>query len=194
VIGRYEVATDVVLNALVVEVGGNAEQIKGEVVSTPADGSFVLFAEDGSDLIVELQTGTKFFDAEGEITSDAIVIGGGVEVEGVRPEKANVDDPDLIRAALVFIEAPEGDQLSGTINGEPVIADRTFEVLDQSSALFMVTVATEADIIFVNTTKGEVTPGSFEDLGNGQVVELFGTSLPEAMFEADEIIIEVTEE
>ena len=35
VIGRYEVSADVVLNALVIEVGGNAEQVKGSVVSSP---------------------------------------------------------------------------------------------------------------------------------------------------------------
>jgi hypothetical protein len=193
VIGRYEVTTDVVLNALVIEVGGNAEQIKGEVVSAPTDGSFVLLAEDGSDLLVELQTGTKFFDAEGEVLSEAVVIGGSVEVEGVRPEKDNVDDPDLIRAAFVFVEAPDSDQLSGTVSGDPVVADRTLEVVDGDAFLFMVTVASDADIILVNKATAEVESGSFDNLANGQVVELFGTSRPEAMFEADEIIIEVTE-
>ena len=192
-IGRYEVTTDVVLNALVVEVGGNAEQIKGEVVSAPTDGSFVLLAEDGGDLLVELQTGTKFFDAEGEVLSEAVVIGGSVEVEGVRPEKDNAEDPDLIRAAFVFVEAPESDQLSGTISGDPVVADRTLEVVDEDEFLFMVTVAGDADIIFVNKSTAEVQSGSFEDLADGQVVELFGTLLPDAMFAADEIIIEVTE-
>jgi hypothetical protein len=162
-------------------------------VSAPADDRFVLLAADSTELLVELQMGTKFFDAEGEVAPDSVVIGSDVEVEGVRPAKDNVDDPDLIRAALVFVEAPEADQLSGTISGEPVVADRTFELTDGDANLIMVTVTETADIILVNATTAVVEVGDFESLAADQSVELFGTELPDARFEADEIIIDVTE-
>ena len=42
-IGQY--STDpIVLNAIVVENGGNAMQVKGEVISEPADSQFLLLA------------------------------------------------------------------------------------------------------------------------------------------------------
>ena len=46
VIGRYQVDPDVFLDAIVVEIGGTAVQVKGEVVSNPLDDKFLLLAED----------------------------------------------------------------------------------------------------------------------------------------------------
>ena len=54
VIGRYETDPDIVLDAVVLEIGGNAEQVKGNVVSDPVDNQFLLLADDDSDLVVEL--------------------------------------------------------------------------------------------------------------------------------------------
>ena len=187
VIGRYEVGTDVVLNAIVVEVGGTAEQIKG-FVSDPMPENFVLVAEDKPDLTVLLQTNTKYFDAFGEIAADAIVLGAAVEVEGVMLEKASPADPDVIRAALVFVEADDDDQISGTINSN--ITDSAFELLlSDLSTTVNVTVLGDADILLVNETDSEVTIGDITSLASGQSVELFGTSPGGGLFNASEIIV-----
>ncbi|MGB5510544.1 MAG: DUF4382 domain-containing protein [Woeseiaceae bacterium] len=184
VFGRYEVDPDVFLDALVVEIGGTAVQVKGEVVSNPVDDTFLLLAEDGSDLTVELQVGTRFFNDDGEIGADAVLLGADVEVEGVFP------DPDVLRAALVFVEAPDEEQISGTINSD--IIDRTFELLlSGASTTVNVTVLGDADILLVNEAASEVTIGDITSLANGQMVELFGTFPGDGLFDANEVIVVV---
>lgn len=190
VFGRYLVDPEVVLDALVVEIGGTAEQVKG-FVSKPLPESFVLVARDESELTVELQVGTRYFNADGEIGADAIVLGADVEVEGVRPDKANPDDPDVIRAALVFVEAEDDEQISGTINGAVDTTARTFELMNNSNSV-PVLVLEGADILLVDEAASEVTIGSIADLADGQSVELFGTTLADSSFEANEIIVDVT--
>ena len=96
-IGQY--STDpIVLNAIVVENGGNAMQVRGEVISEPADSQFLLLANDDSDLVVETQSGTKYYDNDGPIAPASIALGAAIEVEGVKPDKADPEDPDLMRA------------------------------------------------------------------------------------------------
>ncbi|MDH3266950.1 MAG: DUF4382 domain-containing protein, partial [Gammaproteobacteria bacterium] len=169
VIGRYQVDPDIFLDAIVVEIGGTAVQVKGQAVSNPLDNKFLLLAEDESDLTVELQPNTKYFDADGEIGADAIVLGAAVEVEGV------LADPDILRAAFVFVEAEDDEQISGTINSD--ITDRTFELLlSDASTTVNVTVLDDADILLVDEGASEVTIGDITSLANGQSVELFGTS------------------
>jgi len=191
VIGEY--GTDpIVLNALVVENGGNAEQITGTVASNPADSQFLVLTIDGLDYVVELQAGTKFYDASGPITADLIALGDRVEVEGVVPPKADAEDPDLIRAALVFLEANEAEQLSGTIAAATLDADaRSFELTTDGEPV-CVRVAEMASILLVNTTDAIVTAGTFADLADDQVVDLFGTTAEDACFDADEVIVDVT--
>ncbi len=184
VIGRYQVDPDIVLDAIVVEIGGTAVQVKGEVVSNPVDNKFLLLAEDESDLTVELQANSRYFDETGEIGADSIVLGAAVEIEGVLP------DPDTLRAALVFIEGPDDEQLSGTINSD--ITDRTFDLLlTDASTIVAVTVAEGADILLVDEVASEVTIGDITSLANGQSVELFGATT-ENGFEANEVIVDVT--
>lgn len=184
VFGRYEVDPDVFLDALVVEIGGTAVQVKGEVVSNPVDDTFLLLAEDGSDLSVELQVGTRYFNADGQIGGDAIVLGADVEVEGVFP------DPDVLRAALVFVEAPDEEQISGMINSD--ITGRTFDLLlPDSSTTVTVTVADGATILLVDEAASEVMIGDITSLANGQMVELFGTPPGDGLFDANEVIVEV---
>ena len=193
VIGRYEIDPDILLNALVVEIGGNAEQVSGQVVSQPADSNFLVLTVDGNDVVVELQDGTRFFDASGEISADAVVIGAQVEVEGVMPAKADPADPDLIRAALVFVEEPDSEQLSGTIIDPLDTATRSFGLTPaDSSGDTCVRVADEAAILLVDTAASEVTAGTIDDLAVGQLVDLFGaTSMVDSCFEADEVIVDV---
>jgi hypothetical protein len=184
VIGRYQVDPDVTLDALVVEIGGTAVQVKGEAVSNPVGDAFLLLAEDESDFTVELQANTKYFDADGEVFANAIVLGAAVEVEGV------LADADTLRAALVFVEAEDDEQISGTINSD--ITGRSFELsLTVDGTLVNVTVVDDADILLVDEAASEVTIGDITSLANGQSVELFGTTT-ENGFEANEVIVDVT--
>jgi len=190
VIGRYETEPDIIFNAIVLEIGGNAEQVKGNVVSNPADSQFLLLADDDSDLLVELQAGTKYFDADGEISADAIVIGVDVEVEGVKPPKADPADPDLMRAALIFLEAEEDEQVSGTIIEPLVEADRSFDLMT-TVGITCVRVDDDADIVLVDEANSEVTMGTFADLAVDQSVEVFGVTAVDTCFDANEVIVEV---
>lgn len=189
VIGTY--ATDpIVLNAIVVEIGGNAVQVGGNVVSEPMDGEFLLYTDDETDLVVELQPGTKFYDESGPIDASAIAFGDDVEVEGVMPEVAP-EDPELLRAALVFLEAEDAEQLSGTIGSEPDADNRTFDLMTESSELVCVRVNEDADILLVDTELSEVTMAAFTDLLMDQVVELFGMTAEDSCFDAAEVIVDL---
>ena len=192
VIGRYITEPDIVLDALVLEIGGNAEQVSGNVVSTPADSKFLMLTSDDNDIIVELQAGTKFFDAAGELGPDSIVIGADLEVEGVQPAKADPADPDLIRAALVFVEAEGDTQLTGTIS-EPLDAvARSFVLTPEVGNTVCVRVNEDADILLVDEAASEVTMGTFDDLAAGQMVDIFGViDTNDNCLDANEVIVEV---
>lgn len=191
VIGRYDVSGSILLNALVLEIGGNAEQVKGNVVSDLVDGKFLLLLNDNTNLEVEMQTGTRVFDSDGEVGPEAIVIGVDVDVEGVRPVNADPADADFIRAALVFIEAEDDEQLSGMII-EPLDAvARSFGLTPDADSDTCVRVAADADILLVNTAASEVTMGPIDALAVGQSVDLFGTTAVDSCFDANEVIVEV---
>ncbi len=192
VFGRYQVDPDVLLNASVVEIGGTTEQVTGQVVSNPVDAKFLLLADDNSDITVELQANTKYFDATGELGAGAIVLGAAVEVEGVKPAKADPADPDVIRAALVFVEAEEDDQISGTISGDVNMTARSFDLELSDMSIVPILVPEGADILLVDEDASEVTTGSIADLADGQPVDLFGTMQVDSSFEANEIIVDVT--
>ncbi|MDH3409546.1 MAG: DUF4382 domain-containing protein, partial [Gammaproteobacteria bacterium] len=157
VIGRYVVDTDITLDALVLEIGGNAEQVKGNVVSAPMDNQFLMVIDENGDIVVELQPGTKYYDADGQLGPDAIVLGTDIEVEGVRPAKADPADPDLIRAALIFVEAEDDEQVSGTIILPLDAATRSFGLTLAGGGDISVTVLEGADILLVDTAASEVT-------------------------------------
>jgi hypothetical protein len=200
VIGRYITDPSIALNALVLEIGGNAEQVQGNVVSDPAENKFLLVADDASDLVVELQPdgsqpGTRYFNKDGEVGADAIILGVDIEVEGVKPEKADPEDPDLIRAALIFVEEEEDEQISGTII-EPIVEPTVAEVGSFGLTLTgggdtCVSVNSDADILLVDEANSEVTMGTFADLAVDQSVDLFGQSAADSCFMANEVIVEV---
>ena len=191
VIGRYIVNTSIALNTLVLEIGGNAEQVKGNVVSEPVDDQFLMLIDENGDIVVELQTGTRFFDIDGEIGAGAIVVGTDIEVEGVRPAKADPADPDLIRAALVFVEAEDDEQLSGTIIEPLDAAARSFGLSPIEGSDTCIRVDDDADILLVDTAASEVTVGTIDDLALGQMVDLFGATAMDSCFDANEVIVEV---
>jgi Domain of unknown function (DUF4382) len=189
VIGQYSLDGGIVLHAVVLEIGGNAEQVRGEVVSATMDQQFLVLSDENGDVDVELQPGTKYYDADGPVGADSIVVGGNVEVEGVMPPKAVETDPDLIRAALVFVEPPAEEQSSGTI-AEPLDSSTRSFNLSTATGDICVRVNEDADILLVNATDSEVTMGMFEDLAVDQVVDLFGTM--NDCFDASEVIVDAS--
>ena len=106
VIGSYSVGDGILLNAVLLEIGGNAELVSSEVVSDPADGPFLLLKIDESTVTVHLQDGTLYFNQDGTLTADDVVLGADIDVEGVV-------DTDQMRAALVFVSAPQDEQIIG---------------------------------------------------------------------------------
>jgi Domain of unknown function (DUF4382) len=190
VIGHYSVDGSISLNAIVVEIGGNAEQVKGNVVSDPADDRFLMVVDGDGDVVVELQPGTKYFDANGGVDASAIILGSDVEVEGVRPP-VEAGDPELLRAALVFVEGAADEQLSGTIIEPLDGVMRSFGLTPTAGSDTCVRVDDEAAILLVDITASEVTMGGFEDLAVGQLVDLFGTTATDGCFDANEVIVDL---
>jgi hypothetical protein len=183
----------VVLDAIIVELG-DAEQIKGTVASKRADGQFLMLTSDGARIVVETQKGTKIFNVEGETDAEALVVGADIEVEGVRPNKSGGEDPDLIRAALIFVEPVDADQLSGVIADDPVAETLSFMLTPADGGNNVcVNVDKDAGILLVDADMAEVKPGTFENLAMGQNVDMFGLA-PDAIngcFQASEIIVDV---
>ncbi len=190
VIGRYEVEPEIVLNAVVVEIGGSAEQVSGKVVSEPVDGKFLLLKNDGIEVIIEIQEGTKYFDATGEIGPESIQVGANLEVEGVFPAQVSNIGPMLMRAALIFIETEDDMRLSGTIIAPLDTVARSFG-LSTPAGDTCVIVNEDADILLVDTAASEVESGSIDDLELGQDVDLFGDEAVDSCFMANEVIVEV---
>ena len=186
VIGTYSVSNGILLNAVLLEIGGNAELVSGQVVSDPADGQFLLLKGDDTDITVELQEGTLYYDETGLLDRDAVVLGASLDVEGVV-------DTDLVRAALVFVEADEDEQLSGTIAEIPEGSTDSFVVTTDSGNV-TVTLVEGADILLVDVAASEVTMATFDELYVGQVIDLFGadvSTVAERLFDANEVIVDV---
>jgi len=196
VIGQYDTENGIVLDALVLEIGGNAQQIQGQVVSMTMDQQFLVLSDANGDVVVELQPGTKYYDAGSPAGPESIAVGANVEVEGVMPPKDVETDPNVIRAALVFVEPPEEEQLSGTII-EPLDID-PMDPMTWSFGLtpdggvgdICVRVNEDAAVLLVNTTDSEVTMGSVADLALDQSVDLLGTMSD--CFDASEVIVDVS--
>ena len=191
VIGRYEVEPEIILNAVVVEIGGGAVQIRGKVVSEPVDGQFLLLKNVGIEVIIEIQESTKYFDASGEISPASIRVGANLEIEGVFPPQVNNIGPMLMRAALIFIETEDDQQLSGTIIAPLDTVARSFG-LSTPAGDTCVIVNEDADILLVDTQASEVTMGTVEDLELGQDVDLFGATAADSCFDASEVIVNLS--
>jgi hypothetical protein len=187
VIGTYSLDGGILLNAVLLEIGGTAEMVSGKVVSEPDEGQFLLLTnpETDAETAVQLQDGTLFFDTLGQLGPEAVVLGADLDIEGAF-------DTDLLRAALVFVSPPADDQLSGSISA--IAEDGTNFTLTTDSSDFTVTLTEDAYILLVNVTDSEVTMGTFEDLYVSQVVDVFGTDIStetESLFEANEVIVDV---
>ncbi len=195
--GRVDM--DLELDAIVIEIGGNATHVKGIVASVPDDtGKFELIVDVDKDLrvIVQLQDGTKIFGKNGELGVDAIVLDAKIGVDGV-VVKPDIDgDPDLIRAALIFIDdGLEDEKLSGTIV-EPLDAETMSFNLATDHGDLCVELVEEAKIILVSHgDDGTVSEeGEFSDLAAGQSVEVFGQSGVGGCFQANEVIVDLSDQ
>ena len=60
VIGMYTTEPSIILNAVTVEIGGTAEQLKGRVASAPTEDGFQLLVAGGNEYTIDLQAGTQF--------------------------------------------------------------------------------------------------------------------------------------
>ena len=142
--------------------------------------------------VVELQEDTKFYDTNGVLEPPVIAIGAEVEVEGVQPPKADAADPDLIRAALVFVEPEADEQLIGTITAAPAEMSRQFTLTTEDMMEHCIDVQEDADILLVDIMNSEVTMGAITDLVDGQVIDIFGETVAgECTFSANEVIVDL---
>ena len=187
-IGTYSLDSGILLNAVLLEIGGNAEMVSGEVVSVPDAGQFLLLTnpETGDEIAVQLQDGTLYFDENGQLGPEAVVLGADLDVEGVV-------GADILRAALVFVTPPDDEQLSGTIGAIEAGATDTFPLTTDSGDV-TVTLTEGAYVLLVDTAASTVTMGEFGDLYEGQVVDVFGTDVSteaERLFNANEVIVDV---
>ena len=166
------------------------------MVSEPDGSRFLVLTFADESVVVELQPGTKFYNAEGPIDPTALVLGAAVEVEGVRPTTGLEGDP-AFRGALVFLEAPDADLLSGTIvtltpAGEGTLASMQLQPDDAAAPEACVNIASDARILLVSADNGEVTEGDFDSLVVAQVVDVFGgTPDGESCFLAVEVIVDL---
>ena len=95
-----------------------------------------------------------------------------------------------MRAALIFIEADDEQQLSGTIIAPLDSGDRSFG-LATSTGDTCVRLNTGAEILLVDTAASEVKLGTVENLELGQDVDLFGAKASDSCFDANQVIVYV---
>ena len=142
----------------------------------------------GQPVTVELQPGcTRLLGPSGEtITAEDLQIDDVIEVEGVPG-----GDPEVLRAALIVVDADDGlVQLRGTI-GEP-IEDRSF-VLTTDDMDRCVKLASDAVITLVDIGTGETMDGSFADIEAGQSADAYGTFGVDSCLIATGLVIETGE-
>lgn len=191
VIGMYTTEPSIILNAVTVEIGGTAEQLKGRVASAPTEDGFQLLAAGGNEYTIDLQAGTQFYGPEGKIMLDAIMLLDFVEIEGVVPASA---DPNLMRAALVFLEDEDDDMISGMII-DPLNVGQDDDPknfgLRNDAGDTCVNGGDDTDIILVDTVDSIVMTGTYAELELDQTIEVFGQMVEGGCFEANEIIVEV---
>lgn len=190
--GRVDV--DVQLEALVVEIGGNATQSRGVVLSPPDDnGMFELGIGEDEIVTVFVQEGTKIFGKHGALGIDAIVVDLMLLVEGVVVPSDGPDTNDVINAALIFLDDAKDDEvLSGTIV-EPLDADnRSFNLATDDGDVCVVLLEDAKITLVSQGDDGTVNKeGEFSDLELGQSVRVFGHSGTGGCFEANEVVVDL---
>jgi len=200
VIGRYSRSGgDIALDAIVVE-QGPAEQVTGTVNSLPDEnGMFLMIDREGNEIVVELQKDleqqdncTQVLGPEGAIVGAAgLLVGQGIEVEGIRIAPETDEDPTLLRAALILIDGDDAEeQLSGTV--APPVEEPTFMLLTTASG--GVTVMLEPDAsISVLSGDSDISEGTFADVQEGRSADAYGELGTDGFFHATSLVIETGE-
>jgi hypothetical protein len=192
VIGTYGEGDDnPTVEAIIVEKGA-ARLFKGIVTSLPdTAGRFTMTDPTGQSITVELQPDcTRLFGPSGETVAAAgLQIDDVIEVEGVIP-----DDPDVLRAALIVVDADDRlQQLSGTI-GEPNVSSGFILATDAGDRC--VELADNAVITLVSISTGETRDGSVANIEAGQSADAYGTFGPDGVdgcFNATGLVIETSD-
>ncbi len=185
--------SDVELEALIIA-AGSTEQVRGTVNSEgAAAGSFEFVARDGTEYLVEIQADcTRILDADGEpLPADALMIGVGVEVDGVVIEPATDDALPTLRAGLIFVDDDDDAELLKGEVATPIV-EPTF-MLAASTGDICVEVNEDTIITTISSTSdsSEMNNGTFGDLAEGLNVEVYGELGDSGCFVAEEIVIEL---
>jgi len=182
-------------DAIVIEIGGNADQAKGIVASTPDENDQFDFVVDKDVVVtVQIQEGTKIIGKDGELDRSALVITQKAEIEGVVVKAAVDGDPDIIRAALILID--DGyyeDKLSGTI-ATPLDSSNMSFMLSTASGDLCVDLNNDSTITLISETADgtEVKIGTFADLASGQSAAAYGQQGAIGCFDAGEVVVDLT--
>jgi len=187
------------VSAIVVEIGGNAVQVKGIVASEPdRNGKFQLLVSDAGTITVQMQTGTKIFAGDGERDSKLIVVDAVVVVEGVPIQPAiQPDRPGQgkgMNAALIFIDDVVEDEMrSGTII-EPLDSDnRSFNLATDGGDVCIQVVGDALITLISRDSNGSTSKqGAFSDLATGQTAQVFGYSGVSGCFQAVEVVVDLS--
>ena len=194
-VGRVDM--DLELDAIVIEIGGNASRLKGVVLNPPNEnGKFELAVGEGRTTTVQLQDATKIFGQDGPLGPDALATGTTILVEGVVETSSNPDVNDLIWAALVFVNVEDDEEsLSGKIV-DPIDAVNESFILMTDVGDVCVEVLEEATIILVSQdSEGTISKeGMFSDLEPLQSVIVIGQSGVGGCFQANEVVVDLTVE
>ncbi len=181
--------------AIVIEIGGTASQVKGSVANSP-DGNdqFDLVTEKNTVITVQLQAGTKIIGKDGELDRSALVIPQDVEIEGYVVAAVVAGDPDTLRAALIIVD--DGlyeEKLSGIIVDPLEPVNMSF-VLATGIGDRCVALNDDALIVFISeSTDGtQVRIGTFTDLNDGQSAEVYGQSGVVGCFLASDVVVDLT--
>jgi hypothetical protein len=185
---------DLELDAIVIEIGGNAGQFKGVVASAPDENGKFQLVVGKETVTVLVQDATKIFGIDGVLGPDAIVVDGTIVVEGVVVKSTDPDQSDGINAALIFIGDVVDDQMLRGKIVEPLDADTRSFILATDGGDLCVQLLEEAKVILVSSSDdGSVSEeGDFSDLAPGQSVEVFGHSGVGGCFQANEVVVAVT--
>jgi len=182
-------------DAIVIEIGGNADQVKGIVASTPDENDqFDLVIDMGAVVTVQLQEGTKIIGKDGELDRSALAISQKVEIEGVVVNAVVAGDPDTIRAALILVDdGLYDDKLSGTI-APPLESSNMSFTLTTSMGSSCVNLNNDSIIILIseNADGSEVKFGAFADLAIDQSVDVYGQQGSDGCLDASEVVVDLT--
>lgn len=183
------------LDAIVIEIGGNATQVRGVAAGVPDDtGKFELTVSDEESVVVQIQDGTKILPADDDGGSADIVIGATLAVEGVVVEPDMEGDPETLRAALILVDdSTADDQIEGVI-AEPLDPDARSFNLSTDGGDRCVNLAEEASILFVTHGEDgtESMEGEFTDLEAGQSASVSGEEATDGCFLGNEVVVDLT--